>query len=180
MDAKKGAAVVLNGNGDAGTVAHLARTSEIGQIGKTLPVKKAFLTAQVVGSGGNVKILHYSFNKLVQVSALATVFVKGTVFNLDRAVHVAMFSYYVIFALAGGGLYFLGDPLAFEEQSLPPIIEISNDLQRLCPFLFGLFFFAYLVAVVGAAHNCHRRCMRLSHQYIRHDCVSGFEIFNRR
>lgn len=124
---------------DGSDEASAPRVNEFGVMESNMPQKQGFLTTKHQGSAGNFKITHYDFNKLVRVSALATVLCKGTVFNLDSAIHFAMLAYTLVFAMAWSGLYMLGDPERFEVQSLPVILEISYDLQRFCPFVFGLF-----------------------------------------
>eukprot|EP00927_Polykrikos_kofoidii_P016686 TRINITY_DN17564_c0_g2_i1.p1 TRINITY_DN17564_c0_g2~~TRINITY_DN17564_c0_g2_i1.p1 ORF type:complete len:531 (+),score=85.10 TRINITY_DN17564_c0_g2_i1:107-1699(+) len=101
--------------------------------------EERWITSLVIGRSGKKKILKYNFERLVKVSAVMTVFVRGTVFNLDRTIYHSMSMYGAIFLLSFVGLYFLGDPLEFEKDSLPPLEEVSTNVQRFCPFLFGLF-----------------------------------------
>jgi len=110
-----------------------------GDLDSKLPRSQGFVTTLHQGSHGNYKITRYDFAKLVRVSAVWTMFVRGTVFNLDKAIHITIFSYAVVFLLAWSSLAYLGDPEEFEMKSLPVIMEISYDLQRFCPFVFGLF-----------------------------------------
>lgn len=83
--------------------------------------------------------MHYDFAKLVRVSALATLLSSGTLFCLDRAIYVQMAAYASAFVFAFASLYFSGNTEEFEEDSLEPILDISDNVQRFCPFLFGMF-----------------------------------------
>lgn len=112
---------------------------EDGRITCNMPEVKGIITTCVESSKKKHKIVHYDFAKLVKLSAVFTVLIKGTVFNLDPAIHITVMSYAGIFAVAWAALFFYGDMETFQENSLPVILEISMDLQRFCPFVFGLF-----------------------------------------
>jgi len=98
-----------------------------------------FITTCCVGSSGKEKIVHYDFAKLVRYTALATMFTRGTLFRLDKAIYIQMAAYAVAFLLAFTLLFWSGETRSFEANSLDPILDISDNVQKFCPFLFGMF-----------------------------------------
>jgi len=98
-----------------------------------------FVTTTLLNVAGKTKIISYDFPKMVKYSAICTMFIRGTLFNLDKAIYQCMLFYILSCAAAAVGLQFNDDIPDFEAKSLPTIVDVSTNIQRLCPFLFGLF-----------------------------------------
>jgi hypothetical protein len=111
-------------------------------LGQEIYKVNGFLTTLNKGAGGALKITAYNFHKLVKVTAVLTIWVKGTVFLLDRAIVVSMLGYASVFFITVVLLLTLSEDEDYErlqKQVMPALTEISTDLMRFCPFLFGLF-----------------------------------------
>lgn len=94
----------------------------------------------ITGFSGKVKIIRYNFGKLINIGPFLTLLMKGTVFNLDKTLWINMAKYLLICGAAAIFLIFLGPDIeVFERESMPDIQRASENLQRFCPFLFGLF-----------------------------------------
>jgi len=101
--------------------------------------EERLLTTIVVGMSGKRKILRYNFPKLVRVGAVTTMFSRGTIFNLDKTIGLLILSYGIAFTLASIMVVRMEDPASFSTKSLSSILKVTDNLQRFCPFLFGLF-----------------------------------------
>lgn len=101
--------------------------------------KTFFLHECTVSSAGKPKIVKYNFQKLVRWTALSTLFHMGTVFRLDKAVFLQMGVYGFFFVLAFLSLWSTNDVQGFNDTSMSNILDVSNNVQRFCPFLFGMF-----------------------------------------
>eukprot|EP00931_Biecheleriopsis_adriatica_P045152 TRINITY_DN25881_c0_g1_i1.p1 TRINITY_DN25881_c0_g1~~TRINITY_DN25881_c0_g1_i1.p1 ORF type:complete len:576 (-),score=114.77 TRINITY_DN25881_c0_g1_i1:43-1704(-) len=102
--------------------------------------RKGRLHTTIVGLSGSLKIVHYSFRKLINRGPFVSLLVKGTVFNLDKSIWINMAKHFVIFAVFAVYVWFLGGDLdAFVENSYPTVNRFVEKMQMFCPFLFGLF-----------------------------------------
>eukprot|EP00931_Biecheleriopsis_adriatica_P047600 TRINITY_DN27457_c0_g1_i1.p1 TRINITY_DN27457_c0_g1~~TRINITY_DN27457_c0_g1_i1.p1 ORF type:complete len:576 (-),score=94.25 TRINITY_DN27457_c0_g1_i1:61-1671(-) len=99
------------------------------------------LHTTLAGHAGKQKIIRYDFAKLINVGPFLTLFAKGTVFNIDRTIFLNMTKYIIIFGIAMLNMILLDDESLseFSEKSLPAFEVSTGNLQRFCPFLFGLF-----------------------------------------
>merc|ERR1711939_670483 len=59
----------------------------------------------------------------------------GTVFNLDKAIYLATAPGAFVFAIACLLMVYIDIP----DAEIQPIVEISTNIQRFCPFVFGLY-----------------------------------------
>eukprot|EP00930_Biecheleria_cincta_P037931 TRINITY_DN26072_c0_g1_i1.p1 TRINITY_DN26072_c0_g1~~TRINITY_DN26072_c0_g1_i1.p1 ORF type:complete len:540 (-),score=87.66 TRINITY_DN26072_c0_g1_i1:61-1680(-) len=94
----------------------------------------------IQGFTGKQKIIHYNFGKLINIGPFLTLLMNGTVFNLDKNLWINMAKYLFLCGISAFFLTFLGaDIEVFESESMPNIQRANENLQRFCPFLFGLF-----------------------------------------
>jgi len=98
-----------------------------------------YITRQVTGEAEPTKIVHADLDLVVRVTAFLTIFVRGTLFNLNKQIYVQLLGLYSVFIAMFFLLTIASDPLEFEHHSLEQFLILREQTQAHIPFLFGLF-----------------------------------------
>eukprot|EP00930_Biecheleria_cincta_P047100 TRINITY_DN32588_c0_g1_i1.p1 TRINITY_DN32588_c0_g1~~TRINITY_DN32588_c0_g1_i1.p1 ORF type:complete len:562 (-),score=99.74 TRINITY_DN32588_c0_g1_i1:212-1897(-) len=114
------------------------RKHDIG-LGRTAVPKQGVLHTTIRGYSGKEKIIKYNFQKLINLGPFLTLFWRGTVFNLDRTLLFNMLKYVAVFFFCMLSLIFNDDIEDFKSNAMPSFESATSNLQKFCPFLFGLF-----------------------------------------
>lgn len=113
---------------------------DVGLLKRVAEPRTGRVHTTIQGFTGKNKIIRYNFGKLINIGPFLTLLMKGTVFNLDKNLWINMAKYVLMCAVTAIFLLFLGPDIeVFESDSMPDIQRASENLQRFCPFLFGLF-----------------------------------------
>lgn len=104
--------------------------------------KEKLLVATIAtGRSGKQKLVHYDASTLLRLGPLLTLLCKGTVLTLGSDFYSGLIQYMVVCGGCAAVLIFLEPEL--NEESVLDIIasveEIKQSLQKLTPFIFGLF-----------------------------------------
>lgn len=96
--------------------------------------KKGLILTTLQGHSGQAKIVRYDFQQLLKIGPFMTCFMQGTVFNLEKSIFLHILVYSVLFAIAA--IYTL---VQASSPTFDAVFSMTDNLQRFCPFLFGMF-----------------------------------------
>jgi len=102
---------------------------------------KTRVTEVVVGEGGYHKILRYDMKLLVQYSACATVFTRGTVFTMDSTTirTAGLMVLLLLTVTAFTVLAHAGDVQKLGELEIKPLEALTDQVSAFVPFVLALF-----------------------------------------
>lgn len=103
-----------------------------------MPIEDRFLVHVGVTETGK-KIHWYNFKKLVKYSAVTMMFTTGTIYRMTNDIWFQMSGYFAVFIVAVLTAFAIDIGGDSEESGLDDLVDISENIQMLCPFLFGMF-----------------------------------------
>lgn len=175
-------------SGDPSRVIEPGSRHDIG-LGRTAAPKQGVLHTTISGYSGKEKIIKYNFQKLINLGPFLTLFSRGTVFNLDRTLFLNMCKYVFIFISSMVALLMSGDIEDFKENVLPSFQDSTDNIQKFCPFLFGLFvsimlgrWWSLRSQGVGAVadHICNISCFMTAAAARRLVCPADWDLFEEQ
>lgn len=158
-------------------------------LGRTASPKQGKLHTTIRGYSGKEKIIKYNFQKLINLGPFVTLFWRGTVFNLDRTLLFNMCKYVFVFVFCMLALVLADDIDDFEKNSMPSFEDSTSNIQKFCPFLFGLFVSTMLTRWwslrsqgVGAVadHICNISCFMTAAAARRLVSAADWDLFEEQ